>query len=129
MLVAIKRIRNVFRNNTEAKRILREVCAPSFTVFRVLMRDRLISPLVLFRSFETQIRILTDLHSSPHVVKIIDVLMPADPSNFDQLYIVMEYVESDLQKLLAKMHPEFTEAHLKTIMYRCDARLFAVFYV
>jgi len=28
------------------------------------------------------------------------VLEPKDPSTFDQLYVVMEYAESDLKKLI-----------------------------
>jgi len=36
----------------------------------------------------------------PCIVELVDVLEPKDPSTFDQLYVVMEYAESDLKKLI-----------------------------
>lgn len=36
----------------------------------------------------------------PFVVELIEVLMPTDPENFDTLYVVMEYAESDLKKII-----------------------------
>ena len=36
----------------------------------------------------------------PCVVELIEILMPSDPSNFTTIYVVMEYAESDLKKIL-----------------------------
>lgn len=67
--VAIKRVKNVFEDEVDCKRILREI---------TLMRKM----------------------NHPAVVKIIEILEPEDVSNFQQLYIVMEYMQSDLKKLI-----------------------------
>lgn len=67
--VAIKRINNVFEDDVDCKRILREV-----TLMRKL--------------------------NHPSVVKIIEILEPKDVNSFQQLYIVMEYMQSDVKKLI-----------------------------
>ena len=67
--VAIKRIKNVFEDEIDCKRILREI-----TLMRKLN------------------------HNS--IVKIVEILEPDDLSSFQQLYIVMEYMQSDLKKLI-----------------------------
>lgn len=36
----------------------------------------------------------------PFVVELIEILEPKDPKNFDTLYTVMEYAESDLKKVI-----------------------------
>lgn len=36
----------------------------------------------------------------PYIVDLIDIIEPKDPSNFDILYVVMEYAESDLKKII-----------------------------
>lgn len=83
--VAIKRIKNVFEDEIDCKRILREV-----TLMRKL--------------------------NHPSVVKIIEILEPEDMSNFQQLYIVMEYMQSDLKKLIRSSL--FLETfHIQKIMY------------
>lgn len=35
----------------------------------------------------------------PYVVELLDVIMPRDLKNFDEIYVVMEVVEADLRKL------------------------------
>jgi serine/threonine protein kinase len=73
--VAIKKIREVFNNLTDAKRILREIS--------------LISRL-----------------THPNMVRIIDILEPPkDMAEFRDLYIVFEYVESDLARVLNSQQP------------------------
>ena len=67
--VAIKKMDNIFEDETDCKRILREV--------------------VLLRKLK-----------HPCVVELIEILMPSDPSNFTTIYVVMEYAESDLKKIL-----------------------------
>ena len=34
------------------------------------------------------------------MVKIIDILEPREPGTFSTLYVVMEYMESDLKKVI-----------------------------
>ena len=36
----------------------------------------------------------------PFVVELIEILDPTDPKNFDTIYAVMEYAESDLKKVI-----------------------------
>ena len=67
--VAIKRMENIFEDETDCKRILREV-----TLMRKLRH--------------------------PFVVDLIELLYPKNPSMFNTLYVVMEYAESDLKKII-----------------------------
>lgn len=36
----------------------------------------------------------------PCVVELIEICMPSDPENFHTIYVIMEYAESDLKKIL-----------------------------
>ena len=36
----------------------------------------------------------------PCVVELIEICMPSDPENFNTIYVIMEYAESDLKKIL-----------------------------
>ena len=67
--VAIKKMDNIFDDETDCKRILREI-----TLLRSLRH--------------------------PCVVELIEILPPEDPDNFKTLYIVLEFAESDLKKVL-----------------------------
>ena len=67
--VAIKRMENIFEDETDCKRILREV-----TLMRKLKH--------------------------PFVVELVELLYPKNPATFDTLYVVMEYAESDLKKII-----------------------------
>jgi len=67
--VAIKRMENIFDDETDCKRILREV-----TLMRKLKH--------------------------PFLVELIEILYPSKPTTFDTLYVVMEYAESDLKKII-----------------------------
>ena len=50
------------------------------------------------------------------VVKIIEILEPEDINNFQALYIVMEYMQSDLKKLIrSSLYLELY--HIQKIMY------------
>jgi len=90
--VAIKRIDDVFGYAPDAKRILREIC--------ILMR-------------------LTH----PNVVKIRDILEPpASQDEFRDLYIVMEYVDTDLAKLI-NTGQLLQQEHVKCIMLQLLAAL------
>ena len=76
---------NIFDDETDCKRILREV-----TLMRKLRH--------------------------PFVVDLVEILYPSDPENFDTLYVVMEYAESDLKKLI-KSCINLELLHIQTIIY------------
>ena len=83
--VAIKRMENIFDDETDCKRILREV-----TLLRKLKH--------------------------PFVVNLIEILYPSDPDTFSTLYVVMEFAESDLKKIIkSNIHLEML--HIQTIIY------------
>ena len=85
--VAIKMIPNVFKNQTNAVRALREVT------------------------------ILKQLPQHPNIVAIEDILEPSnDPNNFNTIFFVMRQMQSDLQKLVASKTP-LEEKHVQIIMY------------
>lgn len=67
--VAIKRMQNIFEDEVDCKRILREI-----TLLRKL--------------------------DHPAIVKIIEILEPRDPANYQTIYVVMEFMESDLKKVI-----------------------------
>jgi mitogen-activated protein kinase 1/3 len=60
---------NIFDDETDCKRILREI-----TLLRKLKH--------------------------PCVVELIEIIEPQDPANFTTLYMVLEFAESDLKKIL-----------------------------
>jgi len=83
--VAIKRMEGVFEDETDCKRILREV--------KLLRRMK-----------------------HPYVVELLDIIEPSDRSSFDVLYIVLEYAESDLKKVIkSAIHLQIL--HIKTVIY------------
>jgi len=52
----------------------------------------------------------------PNLVNIIEILEPSDPKTFDTLYVVLEYAQSDLKKLLkSPIHLEMI--HIQTLVY------------
>jgi len=52
----------------------------------------------------------------PFVVELIEILMPSNPDTFDTLYVVMEYAESDLKKII-KSNINLEILHIQTIIY------------
>ena len=64
-----KKMDKIFDDETDCKRILREV-----TLLRKLRH--------------------------PCVVELIEICQPSDPENFTTIYVVMEFAESDLKKIL-----------------------------
>ena len=83
--VAIKKMENIFEDEIDCKRILREV-----TLLRKLKH--------------------------PFVVELIEILEPKDPKSFDTIYVVMEYAESDLKKVI-KSSIHLQPIHIQTIVY------------
>jgi len=52
----------------------------------------------------------------PYVVELMDVIEPADRDTFDTLYIVLEFAESDLKKVIkSAIHLQIL--HIKTVVY------------
>ena len=83
--VAIKKMEGVFEDETDCKRILREV--------------------KLLRKMD-----------HPFVVKLFDIIEPDNIETFDTLYIVLEYAESDLKKVVkSAIHLQIL--HIKTVIY------------
>ncbi len=83
--VAIKRMENIFDDETDCKRILREIS---------LMRKL----------------------KHPFLVELVEILQPKNPQTFDTLYVVMEYAESDLKKII-KSNINLELLHIQTIIY------------
>jgi len=84
--VAIKRMQNIFEDEIDCKRILREI-----TLLRKL--------------------------DHPQLVKVLDILEPRDSNTFHTIYVVMEYMESDLKKVIrSPIHLELI--HIQAIMFR-----------
>jgi len=67
--VAIKKMDNIFDDEIDCKRILREI-----TLLRKLKH--------------------------PCIVNLIEILLPTDPDKFTTVYVVLEYADSDLKKIL-----------------------------
>ena len=67
--VAIKRLHNIFEDNIDCKRILREI-----KLLRCLKHET--------------------------IVELLEVLEPKDPANFNTIYMIMEYAQSDIKKLV-----------------------------
>mmetsp|Transcript_2380 Transcript_2380/g.3629 ORF Transcript_2380/g.3629 Transcript_2380/m.3629 type:complete len:184 (-) Transcript_2380:660-1211(-) len=76
---------NIFEDETDCKRILREV-----TLLRKLRH--------------------------PCVVELVEICLPSDPQNFTTIYVVMEFAESDLKKIL-KSSINLEILHIQTIVY------------
>lgn len=85
--MAIKRMQNIFEDEIDCKRILREIT------------------------------LLRKIEQHPSIVRIIEILEPKDKSNFNTLYVVMEYMESDLKKVI-RSPINLDMIHIKTIMFR-----------
>lgn len=83
--VAIKKMDNIFEDDVDCKRILREV-----TLLRKLRH--------------------------PCVVELIEICQPSDPQNFTTIYVVMEFAESDLKKIL-KSSINLEILHIQTMVY------------
>lgn len=53
----------------------------------------------------------------PNIVKLIDVMQPKSLELFNELYIVMEFVPSDLKKIV-RSDNDLTEEHISYIMFQ-----------
>lgn len=86
-LVAIKRIQNMFENKQHTKMLLREM---------VILRK-------------------LGMHGA--IAQLVDILPPKDMNNPETLYLVFEYVESDLERLILS-EQRLTNLHVQYIMYQ-----------
>jgi len=85
--VAIKKVRNLFDDKIDCKRILREV-----TLLRLLW------------------------HPKSNVVRLYEILEPSNPLNFDCLYMVLEHAQSDIKKLVkSAIHLQLI--HIQKLIY------------
>lgn len=84
--VAIKKIRDVFHNLTDAKRILREV------------------------------KLLQHM-DHPNIIKLNDIINPIKLEDFEHLYLVTEYMQSDLHRIIYSENV-LTEEHMAYIMFQ-----------
>ena len=83
--VAIKRMDNIFEDETDCKRILREI-----TLMRKLRH--------------------------PYLVDLVEIIPPPKPATFSTIYVVMDYAESDLKKII-KSSINLEMIHIQTIVY------------
>jgi mitogen-activated protein kinase 1/3 len=83
--VAIKRMDDIFDDEIDCKRILREI-----TLLRKLKH--------------------------PCIVNLIEMLPPSDPDKFTTVYMVLEYAETDMKKLL-KSSLNLEMLHIVTMIY------------
>lgn len=84
--VAIKKVRDVFHNLTDAKRILREI--------------------KLLQHF-----------NHPNVMKMTDMINPLNKQDFEDLYMVAEFMQSDLHRIIYSDN-ELSEDHIAYIVYQ-----------
>lgn len=50
------------------------------------------------------------------IVNIIEILQPADPKTFNEIFVVLEYAQSDLKKLFQSSY-NLEIAHINTLCY------------
>jgi len=85
--VAIKKVPNIFRNIIDAKRLLRELV------------------------------ILRTVREHEAIISLIDILPPARIEDFDTLYLVFEFVDTDLSQLIHSPQ-HFSKLHAQYIIYQ-----------
>ena len=62
-----------------------------------------------------EIQLLTRM-DHPCIVKLLDIIPPLDPFSFTEFYIILDYVESDMRRIV-KDNISLDMVHIKTIMY------------
>lgn len=84
--VAIKRLEDIFFDVEDCKKMVREIL------------------------------LLKSLNDSPYVTKLLDIIEPHDINNFKDIYLVLEYMDADLKKVI-KSSLVLTELHVQVITY------------
>lgn len=104
--VAIKRITSAFDQEVDAVRIYREM-----HILRRLRQGQ------QQNSDNTYSNSNTSPSSSCGIIQLLDVIPPADYDSFNDLYLVFEYFDTDLYKLI--MSPQYlTNEHIKIFLYQ-----------
>jgi serine/threonine protein kinase len=47
-----------------------------------------------------EILLLKALNDSPYITKLLDIIEPRDINNFKDIYLVVEYMSTDLKKIV-----------------------------
>jgi mitogen-activated protein kinase 1/3 len=90
-IVAIKLIEDLFKNSYDSKKIVREI--------------------QILRQF-------TQMANNQFTTKIFDVITPSNPNDLSHIFIVMEYMQTDLKKIFQSMQQlDFSEDHMISILY------------
>lgn len=63
-----------------------------------------------------EITILRMLHHE-NIVKLLDVLVPEDPSNFDDLYVVFDFMQTDMHKIISSKQ-DLSPDHMQYFVYQ-----------
>ena len=84
--VAIKRMEDLFGDEEDGKKMVREIL------------------------------LLKSLGDCPYIARLLDIIEPSNLHNFDDIYIVLDYVDADLKKVI-KSHLTLTEDHIALIVY------------
>jgi mitogen-activated protein kinase 1/3 len=63
-----------------------------------------------------EVLLLKAMNSSFFITKLLDIVEPRDINNFKDLYIVIDYVEADLKKVI-KSSLSLSELHIQVIVY------------
>jgi mitogen-activated protein kinase 1/3 len=84
--VAVKRLEDIFADVEDCKKMVREIL------------------------------LLKALNDCAFTTKILDIIEPPKGSQFRDLYFVMEFVESDLKKII-KSQLKLSELHVQVIIY------------
>lgn len=71
-----------------------------------------------------EVRILRLVHHQ-HIVKIVDMLYPKDITDFNELYIVFEFVDTDMERLIRSA--QFFQVRIVSIIYtECRLCMFSI---
>ena len=84
--VAIKKMNNIYNDETDCKRILREI-----TLLRKIKH--------------------------PCIVELIEICTPKDKAVEDTIYMVLEFAESDLKKMMRNRDLSLEIEHVQAIIY------------
>src|SRR5580704_17904417 len=63
-----------------------------------------------------EIMLLKAMNKSNYSTKILDIIEPLDKNNFKNLYVVVEYMDADLKKVM-KSSITLSDLHIQVIIY------------
>ena len=64
------------------------------------------------------LRQLSQMENNQFTTRIFDIIVPTDPNDMSFIFIVMEYMQTDLKKIFQSMDQlEFSESHMVSILY------------